>query len=244
MRVSIKTALCISLLLPLIGASIAPAEASRWRARGQQGAAGAYNQVGQYGQRAGARAIRYGQGGAGVNASTWQGPNGGSFRRGGMNAYKSGVGGVHASGSQGAGPNGGNYQRTGVTAAGQQGAYHNSQFSGTSAAGSTLDRHSTGTAIAGQGANVDKGFNYAGANGSSASGYKTNNYDATTGSGSSTRGRDYNTASGESYGYDANTTYQKGEGFSTTIDTQNKQDYTIDYSKGSKPVVTPTGTTN
>jgi len=235
-----KAMLVAGLLVPFFANTMEPAHAQRWRARGANGAAGAYQQTGQYGQRMGARAVRFGQGGASANASNWQGPNGGSFRRGGVNAYKQGTGAIHASGSEGSGPNGGNYQRMGATGVGQQGAFHNSQFQGQSANGSTLDRHAQSQAVAGVGATADKGFNYAGANGSSASGYKTNNYDATTGSGTSTKGRDINTASGDSYGYDATTSYQKGQGFSTTVDTQNKQDYTIDYSKGSKPIVTPT----
>lgn len=91
----------------------------------------------------------------------------------------------------------------------------------------------------GVGGSASRGFNAATTNGASASGYKTNNYDATTGQGTSAKGRDVNTVNGESYGYDASTTYTKGQGFTTSLDTQNKGDYTIDYSKGSKPVVTP-----
>lgn len=234
-----KTILCIGLVAAFSASAMQPAHAGRWNARGQSGAAGTFHQKGQYGQRAGARAVKFGQGGLSAKGGNWAGPNGGTLKRGGVNAWKNGQGAFHASGSQGTGPNGGAYQRGGVTAVGQNGGFHNSAFNGTAANGSTLASHNKWQAEKGVGFNKDAGFNYAGANGSSATGYKTNNFDATTGTGTATKGRDYNTASGQSYGYDATTSYTKGQGFSTTIDSQNKQDYTIDYTKGSKPVVTP-----
>ncbi|MBP9089501.1 hypothetical protein KBI23_00630 [bacterium] len=82
-------------------------------------------------------------------------------------------------------------------------------------------------------------FSSQGPNGGSASGYSNNVYNAQTGSGTRNSGKDINTASGQSYGYDGSTSYTKGSGATSTIDTQNKGDYTVDWQKGAKPVVTP-----
>lgn len=82
-------------------------------------------------------------------------------------------------------------------------------------------------------------FSSQGPNGASASGYSNNVYNAQTGTGTRNSGKDINTASGQSYGYDGSTSYTKGSGATSTIDTQNKGDYTVDWQKGAKPVVTP-----
>ncbi len=81
-------------------------------------------------------------------------------------------------------------------------------------------------------------FSSQGPNGGSASGYSNNVYNAQTGTGARNSGKDFNTASGQSYGYDGSTSYTKGSGATSTIDTQNKGDYTVDWQKGTKPVVT------
>lgn len=160
--------------------------------------------------------------------------------RAALNGWRPGAGGFHRSGSQGATANGGTWRRGGATAWQNGESFaHKSGFSGTSAAGGSLNRQGQMQYQNGVGGSASRGFNAATTNGASASGYKTNNYDATTGQGTSAKGRDVNTVNGESYGYDASTTYTKGQGFTTSLDTQNKGDYTIDYSKGSKPVVTP-----
>ncbi len=83
-------------------------------------------------------------------------------------------------------------------------------------------------------------FNATGPNGASASGYSNNIYNAQTASGVRNSGKSLTTAEGQSYGYDGTTTYTKGAGATTSLDTQNKGDYTIDWQKGAKPVVTPT----
>lgn len=79
-----------------------------------------------------------------------------------------------------------------------------------------------------------------GANGSTYKGYKRGAYNAQTGQGMYSSGKDaYNANTGKSYGYDQDTTFTKGQGGTTSLDTQNKGDYTIDWAKGTKPVVTP-----
>lgn len=82
-------------------------------------------------------------------------------------------------------------------------------------------------------------FTSQGPNGGSASGYSNNVYNAQTGTGTRNSGKDWNTSSGQSYGYDGSTSYTKGTGATSTIDTQNKGDYSVDWQKGAKPVVTP-----
>lgn len=75
-------------------------------------------------------------------------------------------------------------------------------------------------------------------NGASGSGYSRNVYNAKTGQGTRSSSEQLQTASGKDYGYTGNTNYTKGQGGETTIDTQNKGDYQIDWQKGQKPVVT------
>lgn len=227
--------------LCLTGA-VAPAQSGRFGAAGSRGGAGAYGQQGQYAQRFGAGAFAYGSGGAAVRGACFQGPNGGAGGRAGLTAVAPGKG-VHASASQGTTGSGGSYWRGGAT--GWQnglGAAHESGFSGSTAGGGSLDRRGQWQYQSGVGGSASRGFQAQTASGASASGYKNMEYDAATGSGAISKGRDYNTASGASYGYDANTSYTKGQGFTTSIDTQNKTDYTVKYNKEEKPVVTPVPT--
>ena len=214
--------------------------AQRSRFVGENGAIGKFQQTGQYGTRAGMRGVKFGQGAASVSGGQWQGPNGGFLTRGGGGAITQ-QGAIHGSAASGTTAQGGFFNRAGATGVKWgQGAAHQSGFSGTSANGSTAERGSKWAYQKGVGGQTQKGFNVAGANGSSATGYKNNNYDATTGTGTMNKGRDYNTADGQSYGYDKTTDYTKGQGFTTSVDTQNNQDYSVTYQKGQKPVVTPT----
>ncbi|PZM77912.1 MAG: hypothetical protein DKT66_26925 [Candidatus Melainabacteria bacterium] len=160
-----------------------PAEARRAFARGANGSLGAFAHQGQYGQRAGARALGANQG-FGFRGGSYQGPNGSTLQTAQGGAYKKGVG-----------------------------AFRAKQFQAT------------------------------GANGGNASRYMNNAYNAQTGTGTRNSGASYTNPQGQSYGYDGTTNYAKGQGATTTIDTQNKGDYTIDWQKGQKPVVTPTSTT-
>lgn len=235
---NLLSAFAVSLLI--MSQTMPGAEAGRRKWVGQNGAGTSFAQQGQYGTRAGFRAARFGQGAVSANGGSYAGPNGGTMNRGGFNAFKKGVGGMHASGSQGTTANGGAWKRGGATGYSQEnGAFHKSGFNATGANGGAASRSSDMQYKQGVGGYSNKNFNANAANGASASGYKTNNYDATSGTGTMSKGRDYNTASGESYGYDKSTSYTKGEGFTTTVDTQNKQDYSVQWQKGSKPVYTP-----
>lgn len=80
----------------------------------------------------------------------------------------------------------------------------------------------------------------AGAGGSTYNGYRLGKYNAQTGQGAYASGKQvYNAKNGNTYGYNQNTAYTKGQGGTTTLDTQNKGDYTVEWAKGQKPVVTP-----
>jgi hypothetical protein len=83
------------------------------------------------------------------------------------------------------------------------------------------------------------GWNATAPNGASGSGYTTNKYNAQTGQGMRSSSEQFQTASGKDYGYNGNTTYTKGQGGETMIQTDNKGSYDIDWQKGQKPVVTP-----
>jgi hypothetical protein len=83
-----------------------------------------------------------------------------------------------------------------------------------------------------------KQFSATGANGGSANGYMNNVYNAQTGTGMRNSGKSYTNAQGQTYGYDGSTSYTKGQGATSSINTQNKGDYTVDWQKGEKPVVT------
>lgn len=131
-------------------------------------------------------------------------------------------------------------QRLGLRAAGANGGRLGLRAgSYTGPNGGKASRNSNWQYQNGVGGSANRDFSATSAGGASARGYKTNNYDATTGTGTATKGRDYTSKDGSTYGYDSTTAYTKGEGAQKTIETQNKGDYTIDYSKGSKPVVTP-----
>ncbi|MBC7997483.1 MAG: hypothetical protein IAF58_06055 [Leptolyngbya sp.] len=88
-----------------------------------------------------------------------------------------------------------------------------------------------------------KQFSAEGANGGSANRYMNNAYNAQTGTGVRNSGASYTNPQGQSYGYNGTTSYAKGQGATSSIDTQNKGDYTVDWQKGQKPVVTPVPTT-
>jgi hypothetical protein len=83
------------------------------------------------------------------------------------------------------------------------------------------------------------GTSLAGAGGSTYKGWHAGKYNAQTGQGHWGSGKQlYNAKTGNSYGYTGDTTYQKGQGGTTAIDTLNHGDYTVDWAKGQKPVVT------
>jgi hypothetical protein len=90
----------------------------------------------------------------------------------------------------------------------------------------------------GVGAFRGSGWQGQAANGASGSGYSKNMYNAQTGQGQRSSSEQFQTAAGKDYGYTGNTNYTKGQGATSTIDTQNKGDYNVDWQKGQKPIVT------
>lgn len=86
-------------------------------------------------------------------------------------------------------------------------------------------------------------FQGTGPNGGSASGYSNNVYNAQTGTGQRNSGKQATASDGTSYGYNSTTDYAKGQGATTSVDTQNNGSYQVDWNKGTKPVVTQTSTT-
>ncbi len=188
------------------------AEARRFHASGANGTAGGFARSGQYGQSAGVGGWRSGQGGAGASAGSFAGANGGSFRGAGAGAWKPGTGGFGSGAYSATGPNGGTGQGSGA-AAWKRGVGGYGQ---------------TNTQLNGP-------------NGNSYNGFKNGAYNAQTGQGQYNSGKSgmYN---GQDYGYDQSTQFTRGQGAQTSIDTVNHGDYTVDYSKGAKPVVTPVPT--
>lgn len=105
--------------------------------------------------------------------------------------------------------------------------------------GGALQTGSTAGYKRGVGAFRKSGFSGTTPGGGAASGYSSNVYNAQTGTGTRNSGVDYTHPSGQQYGYNGTTDYTRGQGGTTTLDTQNKGDYSIDWQKGTKPVVTP-----
>ncbi|MDZ4834705.1 MAG: hypothetical protein SGJ27_13085 [Candidatus Melainabacteria bacterium] len=195
------------------------AEARRFGARGANGAAGGFSRTGAYGKSAGIGGVRYGRGAAGASAGSFAGPNGGTFR-GARGGFV----------TPNAGAVGGAYAGTSAAGGSYQGA-----------GGAAWKRGVGGVAQTGVSGTTASGNQYAG--------YKKGAYDAQTGQGAYNSGKSYtNAQTGQQYGYDQNTDFTRGQGGATTIDTQNKGDYQVDWQKGQKPTVTqtsaPTGTTS
>lgn len=112
-----------------------------------------------------------------------------------------------------AGPNGGNFQTAGAGAYKPGvGAFRQGGFSGQTANGGT---------------------------GSGTSGFK---YNAQTGQGTQATSAQFKTANGQNYGGNESTSFTKGQGGDTSLQTDNHGSYNIDWQKGEKPVVTPATT--
>lgn len=188
------------------------AEARRCYTAGANGTAGSFARSGQYGQSAGVGGWRYGQGGAGASAGSYAGPNGGSFRGGRAGAWKPGTGGFGTGAFQATGANGG-------TGHGSRAAAWQRGVGGYGQTNTQLN----------------------GANGNSYNGFKNGAYNAQTGQGQYNSGKS-GTYNSQDYGYEQSTQFTRGQGAQTSIDTVNHGDYTVDYTKGSKPVVTPVPT--
>jgi hypothetical protein len=96
----------------------------------------------------------------------------------------------------------------------------------------------------GVGAFRRSGWSGQAANGASGSGYTKNQYNAQTGQGARSSSEQVTNAAGQNYGYNGNTTYTKGEGANSVIQTDNKGSYDVNWDKGQKPVITPVSSTN
>jgi hypothetical protein len=114
----------------------------------------------------------------------------------------------------------------------------------TGANGGTLN---TGGGFAykrGVGAARGSAWNGTAPNGTSGAGNSNMKYNAQTGQGTSNSSEQFKNAAGQTAGYNGNTTFAKGQGGDTQINTDNKGDYNVDWAKGQKPVVTQTPAPN
>lgn len=150
---------------------------------------------------------------------------------------------LFARGSQGAGgayASQGQYgARAGVRAFGQNAGFSARAGSYAGPNGGSLQANGASGYKRGVGAFRGQSFSGTGPSGGSGAGYSNNLYNAQTGTGTRNSGMNYTNPSGQQYGYDGTTNYARGQGATTSIDTQNKGDYTVDWQKGAKPVVTP-----
>lgn len=202
------TLLVAGALVCLASTVCIPAEARGFHGRNTTGAAGGWAHRGQYGQSAGIGGRRFGRGAAGAAGGRWSGPNGG------------------------------NTQAAGGGIAGRQAGLIGGGFSGQGPLGGTGQGAGAAGWRKGVGAFEHTGSQFKGPNGSTYAGSTNGKYNAQTGQGSFDSSKQaYDAKNGKNYGYDASTQYQKGQGADTTIDTQNHGDYSVDWDKGSKPVV-------
>jgi hypothetical protein len=153
----------------------------------------------------------------------WTGPNGGV--------------GAHAGSYTGA---------NGVTLTGARGGFatrnaglFGGAFSARGANGGTASGSGAAGYKRGLGAFEGTNMTAVGPKGSTYNGYTRGAYNAQTGQGSYNASHQaYDAQNGKSYGDTNQTSYTKGQGGVTQLDTDNHGDYSIDWAKGQKPVVT------
>ncbi|MDR3613425.1 MAG: hypothetical protein P4L53_07655 [Candidatus Obscuribacterales bacterium] len=75
--------------------------------------------------------------------------------------------------------------------------------------------------------------------GASGSGYSHSQYNAQTGQGARSSSEQLATSSGKDYGYTGDTSFTKGQGGSSVVQTDNHGTYDVNFAKGQKPVVAP-----
>jgi hypothetical protein len=158
-----------------------------------------------------ARGFRYAgpNGAIGAHAGAWTGANGGTFA-GARGGFATRNAGLLGGAFKATGPNGGS-ANGGALAGWKRGV---GGFEGTN-------------------------LNATGPGGSTYNGFTRGKYNAQTGLGTYNSSRQIKDAqNGKNYGYTDNTSFQKGQGGQSQIDTDNHGDYTVDWSKGQKPVVT------
>jgi hypothetical protein len=157
-----------------------------------------------------ARSFRaYGPRGAiGANARAYTNANGGTWGRAGAGAFGPNAG-LGGGGFAGSGPNG-------------------------SGSGGGVAGYKRGV-----GAFEGTQMNLKGANGSSYNGYTKGKYNAQTGQGAyNASHQGYDAQNGKTYGDTNNTSFTKGQGGTTQLDTDNHGDYTANWGAGQKPVIT------
>jgi hypothetical protein len=199
-------------LLAVLVISAPSAYAKGFGFSGARGAGGGFARSGQFGGAGGLGGVAYGKGGAGLWGRQFNGPNGGH-----LGAAAGGVvtpnAGLIGGGFKGTGANGGTAQGGGL--AGWRrgvGAFEGTKMSATGPGGSSYNGSTQGQ------------------------------YNAQTGLGTYNASRQvYDAKNGQNYGYTDNTTYAKGQGGQTQIDTDHHGDYTVDWGKGQKPVIIQDG---
>ena len=145
-----------------------------------------------------------------------------------------------ANGSIGAFASQGQYgSRMGARALGQNAGagFRQGQFNGPN--GGSLNGNGNFGYKRGVGGFRNSAWNGQAPNGASGNGYTHSQYNAQTGQGTRSSGEQVATSSGKDYGYSGNTSYTKGQGGQSVINTDNHGSYDVDFAKGAKPVVTP-----
>ncbi|MBU6455516.1 MAG: hypothetical protein KGS72_27335 [Cyanobacteria bacterium REEB67] len=118
--------------------------------------------------------------------------------------------------------------------------FHRANLAGPN--GGSLQSSGNTTYKTGVGAQSQGSFNGTTANGASGYGSHNGQYNAQTGQGTSNAAAQFTSASGQNYGGSESSTYTKGQGGTTAINTDNHGSYDVDWARGQKPVVTPVGT--
>ena len=206
--------LASAVLLAVTTISIPSADARGFGGFNARGGGGGWSHTGVFGRSAGLGGYANGLGAAGIQGRQYNGPFGGHY--GGL---KGGVvtpnAGLVGGAFNASGPNGGSAVSGGL-AGWRRGV---GAFEGTN------------TSLRGPG-------------GSTYNGFSRGTYNAQTGTGAYDANRQVSDAkNGQNYGYTNDTTYQKGQGGQTQIDTDHHGDYTVDWGNGQKPTIINDGTT-
>jgi len=136
------------------------------------------------------------------------------------------------------GPNGGRFAGGGGAIANGNGGVYGRRFSALGANGSYAQGGAAAGWKRGVGAVEGSRLSMRGPGGSTYNGYTGGGYNAQTGNGAFNSSRQvYDAKNGQNYGYTNNSTYARGQGGQTQIDTDHHGDYTVDWGNGQRPVV-------
>ena len=119
------------------------------------------------------------------------------------------------------------------------GGYYNGNASAVGARGGTVNAQGSGSYKNGYGGSASNTWNASGPNGGKSNGYDNGAYNAQTGAGNVNSGANYTNGSGQQYGYSQQSNFVKGQGGSSTVNTDNHGQYDVNWGGGQKPVVTP-----